>query len=455
MVDATDVEREYDSLLGQMVGEVKEYVEEHKPFLRRYGIHPEAFQLPLRPIFLDRRQLHHLEVSLQLFWGALLAVFHRRFNGELGAIAPVLKLTDTVCRCMSMFSPERRVDQLFGRSDGFVWGDRIQFIEQNVTSGPGGVAATDALGRFFDDLPVIVELRKRLSLEPLSPIEPYGSYFAGDRFRGKTIGYIDAFNPDTGELFDEDGVWFMEELDKRGIELVTITGRQITRDHRGIYADGRQLHVIYRGVAAIGLWEWTETVLPFFEACRDGTAEMIMSLYEMVYFDKILLAYLSDDRLNGFLPDNERRALTELLPWTRILSDGTATRAGDIIDLPDWCRRHQDELVLKKGNGFRSEAVFVGSECTESQWHERVDAGRAEGNWVVQEMVRPPRTRLPYLVDGELVWEEVFGMACPFVAEGRITGVAGRTSVPRGSRVLVGAGVEDSQAGIRTTFVVG
>ncbi|MFY0578104.1 hypothetical protein ACN28S_30690 [Cystobacter fuscus] len=55
----------------------------------------------------------------------------------------------------------------------------------------------------------------------------------------------------------------------------------------------------------------------------------------------------------------------------------------------------------------------------------------------------------------ELLQAHVVSMTCPYMMRGQLIGVASRTSVPKGSRVLVGAGAEGSQAGIRTAFRVG
>jgi hypothetical protein len=173
-----------------------------------------------------------------------------------------------------------------------------------------------------------------------------------------------------------------------------------------------------------------------------------------VLFDKRLLPYLSDDELNGFLSDADRAAIAGVLPWTRSLRDGQAWFRGRRQDLPALCRAHQEDLVLKKGDGYGGGQVRIGRDMSATDWEAAVQAGLAEGTWIVQELVVPRSGRMPYLRGGELVWADVTAMTCPYVIEGRIRGVASRTSVPDGSRVLVGAGAEGSHAGISTAFVV-
>jgi hypothetical protein len=382
-----------------------------------------------------------------------LKTFQAEFGGDPRRIAGFLQLSGPIQECLERyFTPEREFAQLFGRADGFAWGERVQFIEQNITSGPGGLATIDALSRFFDGFPAIRKLRERLSVERLAPIDAYVSLFSSPRFTNKTIGYVDAIDPNTGGLWDDDGLRFLEALAERNIHLINLTGRELSLREDGVYVDGRRLDFIYRGVAAVAMWFRMEELRPLFQACGKRQAEMVLSPFEMVFFDKMLLPYLSDEQLHPFLSMEERRVLSEILPWTRFVREYTTTYRGQKVRIPEFCLRARSRLVLKRGNGFGSDAVVMGAECTDEQWKGHVDKGLNEGNWIVQEIVNPPRVSLPYLERGALVQAEALSMACPYVVQGKVSGIGGRTSVPGGGRILVGAGVEGSQAGIRTAF---
>jgi hypothetical protein len=450
-----ELEQEYDELLREQHAAVAEYVAEHAPMLKHYEVHHADFHLPLRPMFLAPAQVHHLEESVRLLWSGLISVYERVFGGDLERIVDFLQtprpLLPWLERC---FAPERSVDELFGRPDGFLWGRNVKLIEQNITSGPGGLAATGALVRFFDGFPVLAELRKRHAIARVSPIERYAAYFSSPELAGKNIGYIDAIDPGTGQLYDLQGLRFLEDLKLLGVELAYLTADTVVEED-GIYLDGQRIHCLYRGVAAIGIVERTGELGPWFDACGRGVAELISSPYEIVFFDKRLLPYLSDERLNGFLAERDRIAMSEILPWTRFLRDRDTEFRGEHWSIPSLCARYQDDLVIKRGDGFGSNAVVIGAEHTADEWSARVAHALADGSWIVQEMVTPPRVSVPFLENGALVWTDVLAMTCPYMIQGRIAGIAGRTSVPSGSRVLVGAGVEGSQSGIRTAFCLG
>lgn len=455
MNDIDELERTYDHLLRESQKEVSEYLDAHRDFLKKHEVHAADFHLPLRPMFLSKEQVQYVEDSVRVFWGGLLEVYKQVFGGDLEKIVDFLEtprvLLPWLERC---FSPELDVDQLFGRPDGFMWAGELKFIEQNITSGAGGMASVEAVVRFFDSFPVIEALRKQVAVDKLSPIASYASYFSG-QLAGKSIGYVDAIMPDTGELFDAQGVLFVDRLEEMGVALSYLTHRPVQFREDGIHFDGKRIDCIYRGVAGIGLLGRLEELAPLFEACGRGVAEMVMSPYELIFFDKLLLPYLSDERENGFLSDGDRSVMASILPWTRFLRDYDTDFHGQRVNVPALCMQRKDDLVLKKGDGFGSNAVIVGAEHADDAWREAMAKGIAQGGWIVQEMVTPPTERMPFLEGGALVWTDLISMTCPYMLRGRVCGFASRTSIPRGSRVLVGAGVEGSQAGLRTVFRVG
>src|SRR5688572_20978266 len=148
------LEREYDARLMQSRVEVADYVAANSAQLTAQRLHPQDFSLPLRPILLTERQLSDIQHAIDVFWGALLKVFFIEYGGEARRIAKFLKLDESIVECLERnFAPERAVTDLFGRSDAFTVDGGIVFIEQNISSGPGGIPAVDALSRFFEGFP--------------------------------------------------------------------------------------------------------------------------------------------------------------------------------------------------------------------------------------------------------------------------------------------------------------
>lgn len=456
-----DLERAHDEILQRHSSQMRDYLAEHGGDLAHHHVHPGGFSLPLRPIFLTRGQLARLNDDVRVLWSALLRVFFETYAGDVRRIGEQLRLDEAVIDTLERyFAPEQHVDELFGRSDafacdgGFAHDGRIVFIEQNITSGPGGLPATGALTDFFANAPTLSRLRERTPLHGLSPMDAYEELFRSPGFAGATVGYIDALDFD-GSLWDDDGLRFLAVLADRGVELFNLTGREMVVRADGLYADGRRIDRVYRGGAAVGMWHRHDELAPIYEACRRGLIHMTTSLFETVFFDKVLLAHLSDPRLAPTLSRAEAATIARILPWTRLLRDDTTDYGGQTVSIPRFCRDHREILVLKRGNGFASNAVHIGTETDDRSWDAAVDKGLAEGNWIVQRLVDPSRIRLPFLIDGRVEHAKVTTMICPFVVRGTVRAIAARTSIPGGGMILVGAGEAGSLAGLRTAFAVG
>ncbi len=448
------LERTYDGLLQEQLPEVVSYVAEHAALFERHGIDPAEFRLPLRPMFYSRAELLRLEAGVRALWAGLLDVYAHVFSGDPDKAAAFLGTpTPFLPWLRKSLDRERCVDELFGRPDGFAWGNQLQLIEQNVTSGAGGMAGTEALADFFDGFPALVGLRRHARVERLSLLDAYAGYFQREH-GGHTVGYIDAFSPETGAPSDTEGLLFVEGLRARGIDLRHLTYPKAVFGVDGATLDGARIDCFYRGEAAIALLEYLDSVTPYLDACDRGIARMVASLHEIVLFDKQLLPFLSDDEQNGFLSDERRAAIAAVLPWTRLLRDRATRFHGRAVRVPALCLERQHDLVIKKGDGCCSNAVAIGAEHDADTWRRLVGQGIEAGNWVVQEMVVPPAESLPYLDGAALTRAEVVSMTCPYLVRGRVAAVGGRTSVPQGSRILVGAGAKGFQAGIRTAFCV-
>ena len=109
------------------------------------------------------------------------------------------------------------------------------------------------------------------------------------------------------------------------------------------------------------------------------------------------------------LDDDERGAVAQAVPWTRLLQRGTTTGPGGeaIDELAAWVRTHGRQLVLKRSWDYGGKGVFLGNELAEGAGTEarlRALLGRAPAEpvgwdalvefaladrdaWVVQELV--------------------------------------------------------------------
>src|SRR5262245_58051245 len=148
---------------------------------------------------------------------------------------------------------------------------------------------------------------------------------------------MDAIEPDTGKRWDEQGVLFLERLKERGVDLKYLEYGKVSFGDDGVSYRGEPIHCFYRGMAAVAMVPVLDLVEPYFEACGRGLASMISTPYEIVFFDKLLLPYLSDDDLNGFLPAERRAAVAAVLPWTRFVRDYDTALRDRRVHVPTYC----------------------------------------------------------------------------------------------------------------------
>jgi hypothetical protein len=192
---------------------------------------------------------------------------------------------------------------------------------------------------------------------------------------------------------------------------------------------------------------------PIFRAQAGGTGFSFDSLLTPILVDKRNLALLSEQAEEGDLYDAaERAAIARLIPWTRLLADGFADRAGERVYLPDYARAERESLVIKPPAEHGGKDVYAGFTLSPAEWEARLDTALAEGGWVVQEFV-PSETYLfqgpaggavPHdLVWGLFVFGERFG-SC--MLRGAPAG-GGVVNVTRGGLHIVTLAVEEDGAG--------
>lgn len=110
---------------------------------------------------------------------------------------------------------------------------------------------------------------------------------------------------------------------------------------------------------------------------------------------------LTDDELaSSWFSASERRMFRRHIPWTRLLSPRATTLPEGSGDLPDYVRRHREELVLKPNRGYGGVGVHIGSLTPAGEWETligRALASHADPNdaWVVQAVVSLPVQEFP------------------------------------------------------------
>jgi uncharacterized circularly permuted ATP-grasp superfamily protein len=96
---------------------------------------------------------------------------------------------------------------------------------------------------------------------------------------------------------------------------------------------------------------------------------------------KGLFAELSLQARAAYLSPEERAAVEELVPWTRLLDDIDDAALGD-----------GDQFVLKKSHDYGGKSVVIGREAGPQAFRQALARARADtpGSWVAQQLVDAP-----------------------------------------------------------------
>ena len=160
-------------------------------------------------------------------------------------------------------------------------------------------------------------------------------------------------------------------LRERGIEARTCTPPEVA-------LDGDPHRVLYRHLFA----RFVEPASPLGRAFLDPEKHGMWNRVDGWLETKGLFAELSLGAARaGFLSGEERSAVTELVPWTRLLDDIDDSALGD-----------GDRYVLKKSHDYGGKSVVIGREAGPRAFGQALARARgdAPGSWVAQELVDAP-----------------------------------------------------------------
>ena len=148
---------------------------------------------------------------------------------------------------------------------------------------------------------------------------------------------------------------------------------------------------------------------------------------------KASLAVLSDERNAGLFSTREQQAITEHVPWTRVVEERATLYDGARIDLLPWMARHRDRLVLKPNDDYGGAGIVLGWEVDDQAWDAAIHKAIAEP-FIVQERIPLPSESFPSWADGALVYADRIVDTAPFVfgggyADGCLTRVSTATLV--------------------------
>jgi hypothetical protein len=139
---------------------------------------------------------------------------------------------------------------------------------------------------------------------------------------------------------------------------------------------------------------------------------------------------LTDPRFAKYWSADERRYFRRHVLWTRLLGDRRTTNPeGEMVDLPEYVRQNQEELVLKPNRSYGGDRVIIGPSVSEGEWEAALqEALTGEEPFVAQRLARISVSEFPIVTPEGGVKFEPFYMVMGFAPTKYGVAVLGRAS---------------------------
>lgn len=348
-----------------------------------------------RPVLLESDQVRGLEEDLTRLFHLLASLLDRVFGGDLRAMGQAAGMApaqiDAVLR--TTFGPP----VCLSRADLYQEADGFKVLELNIVSALGGLDNA-LLNRALLEHPAVAEF---VAAEGLNYVDTLARFAEVIKVECERVGA--GSRPvvaivDTPENFPSIGprLSFVAQVwSGMGLDVMACPLDEIEDSGGRLRARGKAIDIIYRFFLiedVIGNDAGhIETLLA---AVEQGKAGMVTGLDAELFGNKGMLALLTDDEHASVLTPAERAFTDRILPWSRPLRAGTATAGGQEVDLLEYAREHQRDLILKPTLMHGGIGMVPGWTASGKDWLDSLKAA-AGGPYVLQRRVRPVTETFP------------------------------------------------------------
>jgi len=358
-------------------------------------------------------------------------------------------------KMLAAIDPGYEMSEVSAQLDLQIQNGSLHVLQYNADA-LSGAAYAEGLSDLFYDCPPVKEFRRRYTLTRVGGKKPFLDALlkAYGMFRANTSGAKK--NPNIGILemrpvtSRSEYEIFRDYFREAGFPTELVSPDQLEY-RNGILRAGSEkngpfdIDLIYRRVSAQEFLMRFTLNHPLVQAYRDRKVCVVNSFRSELSHKKAMFALLTDDNLTAKFPPNERKAITEHVPWTRIVKSGKTTYHDQTVELLDFIRENREKLVLRPNDEYSDLHSFIGYEHDEGSWARAVrEAQRSP--YVVQERVPPSRTVFPLMSYGHLEFKEMQVDVQPQAFLGKVAGCS--------SYLSSGPGTYSPASGIAPTFII-
>jgi hypothetical protein len=402
----------------------------------------------LRPNFVTQKQYDNLVKTGE----ALISAVDRMLR--LALASPQLLASMQLFpaeKMLAAIDPGYEMSEVSAQLDLQIQNGSLHVVQYN-SDALTGAAWAEGLSDLFYDCPPVKEFRRRYNLTRVGGKKPFLNallkaykMFAAHTGEGRkpNIAILEFRDP-TGHSEYE---IYREYFRKEGYSTEIVTPEQLEYRNGVLKAGTFQIDLIYRRFSAQEFLLRFSLNHPLVDAYRDHKVCIVNSFRSELSHKKAMFALLTDESLTAKFPINERKAIKEHLPWTRVVKTGKSTyRDEQIPDLLEHIKANREKLVLRPNDEYGDLHSYIGFEHDEGSWARALrEAQRAP--YVVQERVPTARTVFPLMSYGHLEFKEMQVDVHPQAFLGKVAGCSSYLSSS-------GPGSYSVASGIAPTFII-
>jgi hypothetical protein len=398
----------------------------------------------LRPNFISRRQYESLVKTGE----SLIAAIDRMEQMVLAnpALLSRLELLPAE-KMLASIDPGYQALEVASRLDSHLVNGHLHFVQYNADS-PTGAGYADALAELFYDLPPVKEFRKRYTLTRtgsrkhlLQALLKSYKQFGGQK--KPNIAIVEFRAPyHSGQSEYE---LFRDYFRGEGYQVEIVSPEQLEYRNGVLRKGNFEINLVYRRLGVQEFLIRFDLTHPLVQAYRNRAVCVVNSFRSELAHKKAMFGLLTDETLTAKFPANERKAIREHVPWTRLVAASKTTYDNETVDLPEFITNNREKLALKPNDDYSDQHTYFGWEMDAAGW-ERALKQAMRSPYVVQERVEPVRSIFPLMSFGHLEFREMQVDLHPHAYLGKVQGCS--------SWLSTGKSGFSSASGIVPTFII-
>lgn len=403
----------------------------------------------LRPNFVTQKQYDSLVKTGE----ALISAVDRMLRLALASpqLLSIMQLFPAE-KMLAAIDPGYEMSEVSTQLDLQIQNGSLHVMQYNADA-LSGAAYAEGLSDLFYDCPPVKEFRRRYNLTRMGGKKPFldallkaYKMFAGAKAKKPNIAILEFRNISGRSEYEI----FRDYFRAAGYDTEMVSPDQLEYRNGVLRANLESrgqfdINLIYRRVSAQEFLLRFTLNHPLVQAYRDRKVCIVNSFRSELSHKKAMFALLTEDGLTAKFPQNERKAIKEHVPWTRVVRAGKATHGNQSVDLLEFIKQHRETLVLRPNDEYSDLHSFVGYEHDDGSWARAIrEAQRSP--YVVQEGVPPARTVFPLMSYGHLEFKEMQVDVQPQAFLGKVAGCS--------SYVSSGGGSYSPASGIAPTFII-